>query len=159
MKDELSRLLKAHGAKRRQEKDVEEAEEKGHQVFQALAVDTIEKVIAPALEALSQELKGHGHEADVSLRVGTEAYPSAHLSFRIINRDDPLDPASASRLSFTTTPSQDRFEVRTEIWGREGKETGLINTGNPETRRIAEIDAGWVTAQGLSFVGCVLDRA
>jgi len=159
VKDELSKLLKGHRAKRRLEKDVEDAEEKGHQAFQALAVNAIEKVIAPALQALSQELKGHGHEADVLLLVGTDSFPSAHLSFRIIDQDDPQDSASASRLSFSTTTSQDMFEVRTEIWGREGKETSLSNTGKPEARRIAEVDADWVTAQGLSFVSCVLDRA
>jgi len=158
MKDELNKLLKDHFAKRRQEKDVEDAEEKSHQEFQALAVDAIEKVIAPALKALSQELKGHGHEADVSLLVGTDSYPSVHLSFRIVDRDDPHDPANASRLSFSTTTSQDKFEVRTEIWGREGKEAGS-NAGKPEAKPIAEVDAEWVTAQGLSFVSCVLERA
>jgi hypothetical protein len=159
MKDELNKLLNDHIAKRRREKDAEDAEEKGHQEFQVLAVDTIEKVIAPALTALSRELKDHGHEASVSLLVGAESYPSAHLSFLIVNRDDPHGPASASRLSFSTTPSQDKFEVRTEIWGREGKEAGLSNAGKPEARRMAEIDGEWVTAQGLSFVSCVLDRA
>lgn len=158
MKDELDRLLKDHVAKRRREKDVEDAEEQDHHAFQALAVGTIEKVIAPALKALSQELTGHGHEASVSLVVGTDSYPSVHLSFRIIDQDGPDDPASASRLSFSTTTSQDKFEVRTEIWGREGKETGS-HTGNPEARLIADVDAGWVNAQGLAFVRCVLDRA
>lgn len=158
MKDELNKLLNDRIAKRRQEKDVEDAEEKGHQEFLALAVDAIEKVIAPALEALSQELKGHGHEAGVSLLVGTDSYPSAQLSFRIVDRDDPHDLTSASQLSFSTTASQDKFVVRTEIWGREGKEAGS-NTGKPEARPIAEVDAEWVTAQGMSFVRCVIDRA
>lgn len=158
MKDELSKLLHDHVAKRRREKDVEDAEEQDHQAFQALAVGAIEKVIAPALKALSQELKGHGHEADVSLLVGTDSYPSVHLSFRIVDQDGPDDPVSASRLSFSTTTSQDNFEVRTEVWGREGKET-CSNTGNPEARPIAKVDAEWVTAQGLAFVRCVLDRA
>jgi hypothetical protein len=159
MKDELSQLLKNHTAKKRREKDYEEAEENRHTTFKALASDTIEKVIAPTLTALSQELRSHGHEADVSLLASTDSYPSVHLSFRLIDRDDPQEQASASRLSFSTTPAQDKFEVRTEIWGREGKETSLSNTGKPEARRIAEVDADWVTAQGLSFVSCVLDRA
>ena len=158
MKDELKKLLNDHSAKRRREQDIEDAEEKGHQDFKVLAVDAIEKVIAPSLTALSQELKGHGHEASVSLLVGADSYPSAHLSFRIVDRDDPTGAASASRLSFSTTSSQDKFEVTTEIWGREGKESGS-HSGKPEARPIAAVDAEWVTAQGLSFVGCVLERA
>jgi len=158
MKDELDKLLKSHVAKRRLEKDVEDAEEQGHQAFQALAVNTIENVIAPALQALCQELKGHGHEAGVSLLVGLDSYPSAHLSFLIVDQDDSSGAASASRLSFSTTSSQDKFEVKTEIWGREGKEAGS-NSGKPEARPIAEVDAEWVTAQGLAFVSSVLDRA
>jgi len=159
MKDELNELLKSHAAKKRRERDFENAEESWHEAFKALASDTIEKVITPALSALSQELKGHGHEADVSLLASTDSYPSVHLSFRLIDRDDPQEQASASRLSFSTTPAQDKFEVRTEIWGREGKETGLGNTGKPEMKPIAEVNAEWVTKQALSFVGSVLERA
>lgn len=156
MKDELSKLMKDHTAKMRREKDAEDAEETGHQEFHVLAVGVIEKVIAPALKALSQELKSHGHDAGVSLLVGTDSYPSAHLSFRIVGQDDTHSHASASRLSFSTTTSQDKFEVRTEIWGREGKESGL---GHSESRPMAKVDAEWVTAQGLAFVSSVLDRA
>ena len=159
MKDKLSQMLKDHSARRRLEKDVEDAEETGHQEFQARAVVVIEKVIAPALKALSQELKSHGHDAAVSLLVGTDSYPSAHLSFRIVDRDNPEGPESASRISFSTTTSQDKFEVRTEIWGREGKEISRNESGKPETRPLAEVDADWVTAQALCFVGSVLERA
>jgi hypothetical protein len=159
MKSELSKLLKGHTAKKRREKDLEDAEEKKHETFKAQAVSTIEKVIAPALSALGQELREHGHEADVSMLSSADSYPSVHFSFRLIDADAPQDAGSASRLSFSTTPTQDRFEVHTEIWGREGKETGLGNTGKPETKPIAEVEAAWVTAQALSFVGCVLERA
>jgi hypothetical protein len=159
MKSELSKLLKGHTAKKRREKDLENAEEKKHQTFKAQAASAIEKVIAPALSALSEELREHGHEADVSLLSSADSYPSVHLSFRLIDQDEPQDAGSASRLSFSTTPSQDQFEVRSEIWGREGKETGLGNTGKPETKTIAEVDSEWVTRQALSFVSCVLDRA
>jgi len=159
MKSELSKLLKGHTARKRQEKDLENAEEKKHETFKAQAVSAIEKVIGPALSALSQELKDHGHEADVSLLSSKDSYPSVHLSFRLIDKDEPQDSGSASRLSFSTTPAQDRFEVRSEIWGREGKETGLGNTGQPETKTIAEVDSDWVTKQALSFVSCVLERA
>lgn len=159
MKDELNELLKGHAAKKQRAKDFEDAEENRHEKFKALASGTIEKVIAPALSALSQELKSHGHEADVSLLASTDSYPSVHLSFRLIDRNDPQEQASASRLSFSTTPAQDKFEVRTEIWGREGKETGLGNTGKPEVKPISEVNADWVTKQALSFVGSVLERA
>jgi hypothetical protein len=159
MKDELSQLLQDHAAKKRRVKDFEDAEESRHEKFKVLALDTIEKVIAPALTALGQELKGHGHEADVSLLASTDSYPSVHLSFRLINREDPQEQSSASRLSFSTTPAQDKFEVRTEIWGREGKETGLGNTGKPEMKPIAEVTTDWVTKQALSFVSSVLERA
>jgi hypothetical protein len=158
MKDKLDKLFKDHIAKRRREQDVEDAEEKDHREFQVLAVDAIEKVIAPSLNALSRELKGHGHEAEVSLVVGADSYPSAHLSFRIGDRDDPHGAASASRLSFSTTASQSKFEITTEIWGREGREQGG-RSGKLGSRPIAEVDAEWVTAQGLSFVSSVLDRA
>jgi hypothetical protein len=158
MSHELDKLLQNHTAKRRREKDAEDAEEKGHQEFRVLAVDAIEKVIAPALKTLSLELKGHGHEASVSIRVGADAYPSAHLTFRIVDQDDAQGAASVSRLSFSTTVSQDKFEVSTEIWGREGKDAGN-NTIKLDSKRITEVDSSWVTAQGLTFVGCVLDRA
>ena len=158
MKDALNKLLKAHTAKKRRNQDVEDAEEKDHREFQASAVVAIEKVIGPALTALSRELVAHGHESSVSLRVGKDSYPSAHLSFRIGDPDDPNGAASASQLSISTTASQDRFEVTSEIWGREGKDA-KDNTGKPESRPIAEVDAKWVTAQGLSFVSCVLDRS
>lgn len=158
MSDELDKLLQGHTAKRRREKDVEDAEEKDHQDFQALALDAIEKVIAPALKTLSLELKGHGHEAGVSLLIGAESYPSAHLSFRIVEQDDAQGTANASRLSFSTTITQNMFEVSTEIWGREGKDAGS-HTSKLDSRRIAEVDSAWVTAQGLAFVARVLDRA
>jgi hypothetical protein len=158
VKDALNKLLKAHTAKRRRKQDAEDAEEKDHQVFQASAVNAIEKVIGPTLMALSRELEGHGHEAAVSLRVGKDSFPSAHLSFRIGDRDDPNGAASASRLSFSTTASQNKFEVTTEIWGRQGKDAEN-NTSKLESRPIAEVDAAWVTAQGLLFVSGVLDRS
>lgn len=159
MSDELNKLMKGYTAKKQQEKDLESAEENNHAAFKALAVNAIQKVIVPALTALCQELRSHGHEANVSLLASTESYPSVHLSFRLIDRDDPQDPASASRLTFSTTPTQDRFEVHTEIWGREGKETGLGNTGRPAEKAIAEVDAEWVTKQAMSFVSCVLEKA
>jgi hypothetical protein len=158
VKDALNKLLKAHTAKRRKKQDVEDAEEKDHQVFQASAVKAIEKVIGPTLSALSRELEGHGHEASVSLRVGKDSFPSAHLSFRIGDRDDPNGAASASRLSFSTTASQNKFEVTTEIWGRQGKDAEN-NTSKLESRPLAEVDTAWVTAQGLLFVSGVLDRS
>ena len=158
MKDALNKLLKAHTAKKRRNQDVEDAEEKDHREFQASAVIAIEKVIGPALTALSRELVAHGHESSVSLRVGKDSYPSAHLSFRIGDPDDPNGAASASQLSISTTASQDKFEVTSEIWGREGKDA-KNNTDKRESRPIAGVDAKWVTAQGLSFVSCVLDRS
>ncbi len=158
MKNELNQLLKEHKAKRRRELDVEDAEEQGHQKFQVLAVNAIEKVIGPALMVLGKELKDHGHEAGVSLLVGVDAYPSAHLSFLIVDQDETHSAASASRLSFSTTASQDKFEIRSEIWGREGKEAGT-NAGKPEAKPIAEVDAAWVTAQGMAFIRHVLERA
>jgi len=158
VKDALNKLLKAHTATKRRKQNVEDAEEKDHQKFQASAVVAIEKVIGPALAALSRELVAHGHASDVSLRVGKDSYPSAHLSFRIGDPDDPDGAASASRLSFSTTASEDKFEITTEIWGREGKDA-KNDTGKREARPIAEVDTKWVTAQALSFVSCVLDRS
>jgi hypothetical protein len=158
MQDKLNKLLNDHTAKRQRAKDAEDAEEKGHADFKILAVNAIEKVIAPALNALCKILTGHGHQADVSLLTDTDSYPSAHLSFRVVDQDDPDGAASASRLSFSTSGSQDRFVVTTEIWGSEGREAES-QTGKPESRPIAEVDTSWVTDQALSFVSCVLERA
>ena len=158
MNDELNKLLDDHTAKRRRAKDVEDAEEKGHADFKIVAVEAIEKVIGPALKALCTILTNHGHQADVSLLTGTDSYPSAHLSFRVVDRDDPDGAASASRLSFSTSGSQDRFVVATEIWGREGREAES-QSGKPESKLIPEVNTAWVTTQGLSFVSCVLERS
>lgn len=158
MKDALSKLLKAHSAKQRKKRDIEDAEEKDHREFQVAAVNAIEKVIGPALTSLSEELGQHGHRAGVSLRIGTDSFPSAHLTFRIGDPDDPSGAVSESRLSISTTASQNKFEVTTEVWGRHGKDSEN-SASKLESRSIADVDTKWVMAQGLAFVSTVLDRA
>lgn len=157
VKKELNRMFARHKSKRRLAKEAEDAEESHHRQLQTEAVAAIERVIGPALQSLSEELKGRGHEAGVSLLLTNDSSPSAHLSFRIA--DDPHGPENASRLSFATTAAEDSFEVTAEVWGREGREPLAGKAARRETRTIPNVNADWVTARAVAFVGCVLDRA
>jgi hypothetical protein len=157
VKKELNEMFTRHKAKMRLAEEAEAAEKSYHRELQTQAVAAIESVIGPALQSLSEELKGRGHEADVFLLLSNDSSPSAHLSFRIAN--DPHGPANASRLSFDTTAAEDSFEVTAEIWGREGREPFVGKAARRESKSIPNVSDAWVKARAVAFVGYVLDRA
>ena len=157
MPSDVEKMFSDFQARKLREKEAQDESAAKHQAFRDKAISVINQHIAPALRGISVELKQHGHESEVSLVVDNCSYPSVNLSFRLISKK-PHTNTTPSLMTFATTTSEDRVEVRTEIWGAKGKDESHSYRGAPNFKLLDEVTEKWVKAQTLSFVGSVLSK-
>lgn len=159
MKEELDKLFEERSDRKQKERDVENAKETKETQFRDVANGVINNVIGPALKEFQTELKKRGNESDVTLQVDKYSQPSARLTFRVIDESPTRKVLNPSKISFSTTTTEDKFEVRREVWTMKGKEDAQAYGGGHSSRAISEVDEAWVRSQVLAFINAVLSGA
>lgn len=157
MASDLDKMFSDFEARKLREKEAQDEMDAKHKAFRDKAIKIVNERVAPVLRDLCADLKRRGHESEVSLFVDNHSYPSAQLSFRAVNKE-PHSYTSASKLSFSTTTSEDKVEIRKEIWGAKGKDESPSYGGQPSFKLLDDVTAEWVKTQVVSFVSTVLSK-
>jgi hypothetical protein len=124
---------------------------------QQSAIAYIQERIAPVLNEVCGQLEARGHEASVQLNLDQYSYPSAHLTFRVVN-DEPHSYVSKSKLSFVLTQTKTGIEVQREIVSRSGSGSSRGHSGAQQSKSFSDLTSDWAKEQALSFVAEVLKQ-
>lgn len=157
MENDMDKMFFEFATRKQHEKETQDERDAKHKVFRDSAIKIIRETVAPVLGELSADLKRRGHQSEVSLSLEMQSYPSAQLSFQVVS-SDPHSYANVSKLSFATTTSEDRMEVRKVTWGSKGKDESDSFGGALRFKLLADVTSDWVREQVFSFIGAVLKK-